>query len=115
MVICQPETANLKKVKIAKSKKINLNKVLKMSELFSVLGDPTRIEILNALSHGELCICEIVLALGKSQSLISHQLRALRHLNLVKVKKEGRNRYYSLNNSHILNLLSECKKTIEGK
>ena len=115
MTICPRETADLKKVEFVKSKKIDESKALKMSELFGVLGDSTRIEVINALSDDELCICEIALALGKSQSLVSHQLRALRHLNLVKVKKEGRNRYYSLNNDHILNLLNECKAITEEK
>lgn len=87
-------------------------KARKISEILKVLADPTRIKITSAISNDELCVCEIAAAIGLSQSLVSHQLRALRHLGLVKLRKNGRNMYYSLSNASVLRILEECKRMI---
>lgn len=84
------------------------NTVLNLAEVFKLLGDPTRVEIIFALSHQELCVCDIAAVLGISQSAVSHQLRLLRSARLVKFRKEGKIVYYSLDDSHITNLFNEC-------
>ncbi len=76
----------------------------RLAEIFKALGDPTRIRILSALSQAELCVCDLSAALGMSQSAISHQLRLLRTLRLVKGDKRGRMVYYSLDDDHIRDL-----------
>ncbi len=73
----------------------------RLAETFKALGDPTRIRILSALSQGELCVCDLAASLGMSQSAISHQLRLLRALRLVKGAKRGRMVYYTLDDDHI--------------
>jgi len=72
-----------------------------LAELFKVLGDPTRIRIINALFLSEMCVCDISALLGMTQSAISHQLKVLRQTRLVKFRKEGKVVYYSLDDEHI--------------
>jgi DNA-binding transcriptional ArsR family regulator len=81
--------------------------IKKLAETFKVLGDPTRTQILYALFQDELCVCDLAYLLGKTQSAISHQLRVLRNLNLVKYRKDGKVAYYSLDDLHIRNLFNE--------
>lgn len=76
-----------------------------LAEIFSLLGDRTRVRILHALSLGELCVCDISAALGMSGSAISHQLRLLRTAKLVKARKEGKNVFYSLDDEHVHSLI----------
>jgi DNA-binding transcriptional ArsR family regulator len=76
-----------------------------MSEIFQVLGDPTRLKVCLALSKEELCVCDIAALLGTTDSAISHQLAILKHLRMVKYRKEGRMAYYSLDDEHIEDLI----------
>ena len=62
----------------------------RLADLFKVFGDPTRIRILYALSTGELCVCDIAQLLGMTQSAISHQLRVLKQMALVKFRRDGK-------------------------
>jgi DNA-binding transcriptional ArsR family regulator len=72
---------------------------------FSVLGDPTRIRILAALAAGELCVCDIATLAGISESAVSHQLRLLRGMRLVRPRRAGRQVFYSLDDQHIVQLM----------
>ncbi|MBI9090886.1 MAG: winged helix-turn-helix transcriptional regulator [Desulfobacterium sp.] len=78
-----------------------------LAELFKVLSDHTRIRILHALLHAELCVCDLVDVLDMNQSAVSHQLRVLRTAKVVKYRKEGRNVFYSLDDDHIFSLLRD--------
>lgn len=75
-----------------------------MGEMFSALGDPTRLRILSALRGGEVCVGDLTAALGMTQSAVSHQLRILRSLSIVKFRKQGRLVYYSLDDDHVSDL-----------
>ena len=79
--------------------------VEEIAATFSVLGDPTRIRILDALSAGELCVCDIAALAGISESAVSHQLRLLRGMRLVRPRWAGRQVFYSLDDQHIVELL----------
>lgn len=81
--------------------------LLSLAELFKVFGDPTRIRILYALSAGELCVCDIAAVLNMSQSAISHQLRVLKQIQLVKFRRDGKTVYYSLADSHVETILNQ--------
>jgi ArsR family transcriptional regulator, lead/cadmium/zinc/bismuth-responsive transcriptional repressor len=72
-----------------------------LAEFFKVFGDTTRIKILYILLKSELCVCDIAQSLNMQQSAISHQLRILKHMKLVKFRKEGKSSFYSLDDSHI--------------
>ncbi|WP_379128097.1 ArsR/SmtB family transcription factor [Paenibacillus sp. sgz500958] len=73
----------------------------KMAEMFKALGDPTRVRLIYALSQRELCVHDLSTLLDMGQSAVSHQLRYLRNLRIVKRRKEGKTVYYSLNDAHV--------------
>lgn len=77
-----------------------------LAQLFKVLGDHTRVRILNALHRSELCVCDLTAILGMNQSAVSHQLRVLRAARIVRSRKQGKNVLYSLDDLHIAELLS---------
>lgn len=76
----------------------------RLAELFKALSDPSRVRIISALAHTELCVYDLAATLGMSQSAVSHQLRSLREMRLVRYRKEGRNVYYQLDDEHIQDL-----------
>jgi ArsR family transcriptional regulator, lead/cadmium/zinc/bismuth-responsive transcriptional repressor len=75
-----------------------------LAETFQALADPTRVRLISALMDDELCVCDLAALLEMTQSAVSHQLRLLRNLHLVKNRKEGRTVYYSLDDEHIRDL-----------
>ena len=76
-----------------------------LAELFKLLGDSTRMKILNALYRTELCVCDLTALLEMNQSAVSHQLRVLRTGKIVKSRKEGKNVFYSLDDAHVQKLI----------
>ena len=81
----------------------------KVTNIFKVLADKTRLELLFALEHKSLCVSEFVEILGFEQSLISHQLKVLRDENIVSTSRVGNRVYYTLADEHITSLLSVAK------
>jgi ArsR family transcriptional regulator len=75
-----------------------------LAETFQALADPSRIRLISALLNGEMCVYDLAAMLGMSQSAVSHQLRILRNLHLVKNRKAGRIVFYSLDDEHIRDL-----------
>ena len=82
-----------------------------LADTFRALGDPTRVRILDVLSHGELCVCDLAAVLSLSQSAVSHQLRLLRGLRLVRARREGRMVFYALDDRHVIDLLGRVSST----
>ncbi len=80
---------------------------LLLAETFQALGDSSRIQIVWVLSHGELCVGDIAELSEMTQSSVSHHLRTLRNLKLVKPRRVGRTVFYSLDDEHIAHLLKE--------
>ena len=76
-----------------------------IAELFKAFGDPTRVAILSLLVDRELCVNDITEAMTVSQSAISHQLRILKQMHLIKSRREGKNILYSLADDHVLTIL----------
>jgi DNA-binding transcriptional ArsR family regulator len=76
-----------------------------MAESFKALADPTRLKILALLFAEERCVGNIAEHLDVSQSAVSHQLRLLRNLNIVRYRKEGREVYYDLADDHVRGIL----------
>lgn len=95
--------------------KPDYTKLIKLSELFKILGDITRIKIIWILDNNELCVCDIANILNMTKSSISHQLAILRKSNLVKYKKQGKEVYYTLDDEHINKLYEIGLKHIEHK
>jgi DNA-binding transcriptional ArsR family regulator len=84
-----------------------------LAATFSVLGDPTRVRLLDALARRELCVCELAELIGSSDSAVSHQLRLLRSLRLVRSRRSGRMIFYTLDDDHIRQLLDQSRRHIE--
>lgn len=80
---------------------LELDTANRLAEIFKALSDPTRLRIIGLLMEHEVCVHTLEAALGMSQSAISHQLRVLRQLNLVRFHKEGRHVYYALDDEHV--------------
>ena len=76
-----------------------------IAELFKAFGDPTRVEILSLLLQQERCVGDIADGIGLSQSAVSHQLRLLKQLHLIKYRREGKNILYSLADDHVRTIL----------
>lgn len=88
-------------------------KLYYLAELFKVFGDSTRIKILYVLFEKEMCVCDIAELLHMTQSAISHQLRVLKHSQLVKFRREGKTVYYSLADSHVRTIINQGMEHIE--
>ncbi|HRH41682.1 MAG TPA: metalloregulator ArsR/SmtB family transcription factor [Pyrinomonadaceae bacterium] len=110
---CEIEFVDEAKVKTVRQEMKSAEAVLALAETFKILGDPTRIKIAFALSREELCVCDIANLLGVSQSAVSHSLRTLRQMKLVRFRKEGKIAYYMLDDEHIANLLDEGFRHVE--
>lgn len=76
-----------------------------MAALFGILGDPTRMRVLVALSSGELCVNDLATAIGVNRTTVSHQLKVLRDHRLVRRRRDGKVAYYQLDDDHVTALL----------
>ena len=86
-----------------------------LAETFKVLGDTTRVRMLDALSRAELCVCDLAALLGLSESAVSHQLRLLRGMRLVRPRRDGRLVYYTLDDQHIVGLFAQGLEHVEER
>ncbi|WP_416233621.1 ArsR/SmtB family transcription factor [Cronbergia sp. UHCC 0137] len=84
-----------------------------MAEFFSFLGDPNRLRVLSLLANKELCVGDLAALLEMSESAVSHQLRNLRAMRLVSYRKQGRNVFYHLHDSHIFHLYQSVAEHID--
>ena len=84
-----------------------------LAETFRTLGDPTRVRMLDALSQRELCVCDLAALIGLSESAVSHQLRLLRNLRLVKSRRDGRMIFYALDVRHIITLFRQGLRHVQ--
>lgn len=102
--LCEDEYVDREKVLQAQGTVVDGWSATRLAELFKALSDPTRVRIISALSQTELCVYDLAATLGMSQSAVSHQLRSLREMHLVRYRKEGRHVYYQLDDEHIWHL-----------
>lgn len=110
---CEVELVDERKVKCVRRAMKSAAAVAALAETFKILGDPTRVQIAFALSREELCVCDLANLLGVSQSAVSHSLRALRQMKLVRFRREGKIAYYALDDDHIAHLLDEGFRHVE--
>ena len=89
--------------------------VVALAETFKALGDETRVRILDALSRSEVCVCDLAATLALSESAVSHQLRLLRGMRLVKPRRAGRHIYYALDDHHIVKLFQQGLEHVEER
>jgi len=88
-------------VAAARKSSLDGSEIELLSQTFKALGDPSRLRILTALEKHEMCVCDLAALLDISESAVSHQLRLLRTIKLVKNRREGNVLYYSLDDSHV--------------
>ncbi len=111
--VCDLIQIDLTRVRKLREALVDPDAVQGLADTFSALGDPTRVRILDALSHGELCVCDLAAVLRLSQSAVSHQLRLLRGLRLVRPRREGRVVFYDLDDQHIISLFKQTLQHVE--
>jgi DNA-binding transcriptional ArsR family regulator len=87
--------------------------VQSIADVFRLLGDPTRVRLVDALTHGERCVGDLAGLVGISESAVSHQLRLLRAARLVRVRRAGRQAYYALDDHHVVELFHDMRKHVE--
>ncbi|MDY0295007.1 MAG: metalloregulator ArsR/SmtB family transcription factor [Acholeplasmataceae bacterium] len=104
---CEAVIIHPEKIKEVQKHLLKEDDLLKLSYLFKVISDPTRIKILYALEKQELCVCDISVILNMTQSAISHQLKTLRLAHLVTSRKEGKTVFYKLADEHVQNLFRQ--------
>ena len=102
---CAVRVIHLDRVLRARDQSLPDEKLHRVAGIFKILGDPTRLRIIQALSGGEMCVCDLAALLCTSESAVSHQLRRLRDLSLVKNRRDGQTLYYSLDDEHVSGLL----------
>lgn len=110
---CEIEFVDERKVKRVRRAMKTPEAVAALAETFKILGDQTRVKIAFALAREELCVCDLANLLGVSQSAVSHSLRALRQMQLVRFRREGKIAYYTLDDEHIAHLLDEGFRHVE--
>jgi DNA-binding transcriptional ArsR family regulator len=105
-----PDTAALASVQ---HRLLGTDTVNAVADIFKLLGDPTRVRLVDALSHGERCVCDLATLIGLTESAVSHQLRLLRGARLVRVRRTGRQAFYSLDDHHVLGLVHDTRRHVE--
>ena len=102
---CQIRMVHMERVEQARKDAISERELERLSLTYRVLGDPNRLKIVMALRNVEMCVCDLAAFTGLSESAVSHQLRRLKDLTLVKKRRAGQIIYYSLDDEHVARLL----------
>jgi DNA-binding transcriptional ArsR family regulator len=108
-----PHPVEMNDVERLQQKILSTEKAQRMAEFFSLLGDTNRLRIISVLAIQELCVCDLAAILDMSESAVSHQLRALRALRLVRYHKRGRKVFYHLQDNHVLNLYKSVAEHLD--
>ncbi len=99
--LCEVTLVNEGRVREAVTTGADSAEIARLAETFQVLASPTRLRLIEALTGGEMCVCDLAAVAGVSQSAVSHHLRMMRALRLVRYRKESRMAYYRLDDRHI--------------
>jgi DNA-binding transcriptional ArsR family regulator len=102
---CQVRMVHLDRVARARKEAITDRKLDRLALIYKLLGEPSRLKMAMALRGGEMCVCDLAALLGISESAVSHQIRRLKDLALVKSRREGQILYYSLDDHQLDDLI----------
>jgi ArsR family transcriptional regulator, lead/cadmium/zinc/bismuth-responsive transcriptional repressor len=103
---CEVQAVDPAKVNAARERALPADEVSRITDLFRLLGEPTRVRLLYALvESGELCVCDLAAVVGAPETSVSHALRLLRMAGVVRTRRDGRMIYYSLSDAHVRLLL----------
>ncbi len=109
---CDVTHLNPERVGAARAALMPADSAAELAETFKTLGDVTRVRILDALSREELCVCDLAALVGLSESAISHQLRLLRNMRVVRSRRAGRMIFYSLDDEHVMKLFAQASRHV---
>ncbi len=112
---CQVKFVDLVKVEELRNSLQGNDLIDRLSQIFGILSDPTRLKICIFLSQAELCVCDLAAILGVSESAVSHQLRLLRASRLVKYRRDGKMAFYTLDDAHVTGLIKQGSEHAEEK
>ena len=112
---CDCEVIHQDVVEKVKSEMLDDDSLINMADFYKALSDSTRIKIINALYISEMCVCDISVLLNMTKSAISHQLKNLKELNLIKSRKQGKEVYYSLADRHVGIVFEITKEHVQEK
>jgi ArsR family transcriptional regulator, lead/cadmium/zinc/bismuth-responsive transcriptional repressor len=100
----EPTIVDVEAVRMLREHQLTEEVTTQLAETFKSMADPTRVRMLHALSHKELCVGDIAAVLGMTESAVSHQLRLLRSLRIVRARREGKLMFYALDDEHVTRL-----------
>lgn len=103
--VCECNIIHEDAVSAAREAMLDLSELESLTTLFKAISDPTRMKIMWALDGGELCVCDIAAVLGMTKSAVSHQLGALKRAKMVKSRREGKNVFYSHDDTHVKDVI----------
>ena len=110
---CDTHVVHLDYVRSTKVQILPTDKAQQMAEVFGILADTNRLRLLSALASQELCVCDLAALTKMTESAVCHQLRLLKAMRLVNYRREGRNVYYSLADSYIINLCQSMAEHLD--
>jgi ArsR family transcriptional regulator len=108
-VDCDERIVHLEAVQSARAALPRSADLARLSDLLSLMADPTRLRIVAALDAVELCVCDLAATIGISESAVSHQLRQMRDLNIVRTRRDGRRVFYSLDDEHVMSIYRQAR------
>ncbi|MBE2182027.1 MAG: winged helix-turn-helix transcriptional regulator [Anaerolineae bacterium] len=105
--ICAQDSSEAEAAELLQKQLIDSQTAMSLAEIFKALSDPTRLRLISLLTENEVCVHTLELVMGMTQSAVSHQLRYLRQLGIVRYRKEGRHVYYALDDEHVRMLFEQ--------
>lgn len=111
-LVCDCEVIHEDIVNKVKKNLLNEEVLLMMADFYKAFSDSTRVKIIDAIYENELCVCDISVLLNMTKSAVSHQLKYLREMNLIKARKAGKEVYYSLADKHVKEVFEISKEHI---
>lgn len=111
-LVCDCEVIHEDIVNKVKKNMLNEEVLLMMADFYKAFSDSTRVKIIDAIYENELCVCDISVLLNMTKSAVSHQLKYLREMNLIKARKAGKEVYYSLADKHVKEVFEISKEHI---
>jgi DNA-binding transcriptional ArsR family regulator len=112
---CEERVVHLPAVRIARAAQPAAFELSRLADLLAIIADPTRLRIVAALDASELCVCDLSATIGLSNSAVSHQLRAMRTLDIVRARKAGRRVFYSLDDDHVAAIYRQARDHVLHK
>ena len=111
---CQEKVLHQEQVTLAIENIPDSDTLRSLTDIFKALSDPSRLKIVAALATCELCVCDLAAVSGSSESAVSHQLRILRNLKIVRYRREGKIVFYHLDDDHVKSLISQSIEHVQG-